>query len=76
MKAADQRIRGYQWKGTRRWSLLASVCAVLVAGCGTDDGKDAKKQEKSEVSADETQEQKKEENKESKKGKEIGRAHV
>ncbi len=71
MKAADQRNRGYRWKGTRRWSLLASVCAVIVAGCGTSDGKDAKKQEESEVSEDEKQEQKKKENKESKNGKET-----
>lgn len=61
MKAADRRIRRYQWKGIRRLSLLLSVCAAAAAGCGTGDEKDPKKQEEPEVSADEEENQEKKE---------------
>ncbi len=61
VKAADRRIRRYQWKGIRRLSLLLSVCAAAAAGCGTGDEKDPKKQEEPEVSADEEENQEKKE---------------
>lgn len=58
MKAADRRNRVDRRKGIRRLSLLASACAVMVAGCGIGDGNEQQKQQEQRLTTEEKRDKK------------------